>query len=220
MRRSEFFYTLILPPLDYAMLILSGLLAYHLRGSEFINRFDLVSPVFYQLPLQRYILFISAMAVVWVIFFALAGLYNPRSNKIFVNQISKIILACIAGMVGVVMFLFFKREFLFASRFMILAGSSLAIALTILARGIVRGARRMLLSLGVGAMSVAVIGGDANTKHFVETVSKNRGWGYRVLERVLTHAQLEQKLVDNQIEEVILADLNFSKEKVNDFLDL
>jgi len=220
MRRSEFFYTLILPPLDYAMFILASIVAYRLRSTDFIRQFELVSPIFYQLPLRQYLVFVAGMAVVWGIFFAIAGLYNPKQLRVFIDQIGKIILATIAGMVGVVVFLFFKRDFFYASRFIILTGSGFAILFVIIARGIVRIIRKILLAHLIGTKPVIVIGGDSNTTHFIETLSRNRGWGYRVCGRVFTASQLEQKLTNHQIEEVILTDLNFSKEKVNEFLVL
>lgn len=220
MRRSEFFYTLILPPLDYALFVLAGLIVYRLRAAEFIKQFSLVSPVFYQLPIQKYLAFIMMMAVVWVIFFAIAGLYNPKQLRIFIVQIGRIILATTAGMVGIAVFLFFKRDFLFASRFMILAGWVFAMLFTMLGRGVVRIIRRILLAYSIGGRPVLVVGGDSNTTHFIAAISKNRGWGYRIVDRAFTISQLEHKLDNRKIEEVILADLNFSKEKVNEFLTL
>jgi exopolysaccharide biosynthesis polyprenyl glycosylphosphotransferase len=218
-RRSDFIYTAILVPLDYLMLILAGLVSYNLRTSQFVQGLDIISDVFYQLPRETYLFFLLAVAVVWLLFFKIAGLYHAQENKKFINQIIKVFLACTAGISAVIIFLFFKREFLFSSRFIVLAGWVLSIILIIIGRGMVRVLRRVLLKYYITAKPIIVVGSDANTNRFIKQIKKQTQWGYKIIGKALTIDQLAQKVKTNEVQEVILTDLNYSRDKVNNFLE-
>lgn len=219
MRRSDFIYTAILPPVDYAMIMAAGILAYELRKTEFVQRLDIVSDVFYQLPTQTYLAVIAVVALVWILFFSITGLYNERETRVFINQITKVFTACTAGMSAVVLFLFFRREFLFSSRFIILAAWIMSIVFVLSMRALVRIIRRILLRFHISAVPIVVVGGDTNTNHFIEQIAARTRWGYRVVARAFTLEQLEEKVKQHKAGEVILADLRYSREKINDFLN-
>jgi exopolysaccharide biosynthesis polyprenyl glycosylphosphotransferase len=159
------------------------------------------------------------MGLVWLLFFKIAGLYNPYQIRRYINQIVKIFLACTAGMSAVVIFLFFKREFLFSSRFIILAAWALSIILVILARGIIRILRRLLFRYGIAVKSVIIVGGDEQTNHFVQRLKDEHAWGYHIIDRVLTLDQLKNKLTKEKVGEVILADVNYGREKMQELLE-
>lgn len=219
MRRSDFFYTAILVPLDYLALLLAGFLAYSIRQSDFVRELAVVSDIFYRLPIGQYLIFIAAMTALWLLFFKIAGLYNHREGKKFINQIIKIFLACTAGISAIIIFLFFKREYLFASRFIILTAWSLSIILTIVCRGLVRVLRRILLKYQITAKPIIIVGGDVNTNHFVAQIKAQKTWGYKIIDKVLTLEQLRQKVICQPVSEIILTDLTYSRQKVNQFLE-
>lgn len=219
MRRSDFIYTAILVPFDYIALFLAGFLAYVIRQSNFVSELAFVSDIFYKLPIDKYLLFISAMAGLWLFFFKIAGLYNYRESRKFINQIIKIFLACTAGISAIIIFLFFKQEHLLSSRFIILTAWALSIILTIAGRGLTRILRRILLKYQITAKPVIIVGGDINTNHFIEQIRAQKSWGYKIAGKVLTLEQLRQKINCQHVSEVILTDLTYSREKVNQFLE-
>jgi len=217
-KRSNFIYTALLLPLDFLMIISSGFLSYELRKTELIRNWDIVSDVFYQLPASKYGAFIVVMGIVWVIFFNAAGLYDENVNRKFINQMSKIVVASTAGIAAVVIFLFFKREFLFSSRFIVLSAWALTICMVFLGRVLIRIVRRIFLHYYITAIPIIVIGNDRTTNHFIEQVNKQRQWGYRIVDQVVTLDQLKKKIAHINPQEVIVTDINYSKEKVNQFL--
>lgn len=219
MRRSDFIYTAILVPVDYLALLLAGFLAYTIRQSSFVRELAVVSDIFYKLPIDKYLIFTALMAALWLLFFKIAGLYNHREGRKFINQIIKIFLACTAGISAIIIFLFFKREYLFSSRFIILTAWSLSVILTVIGRGLVRILRRILLKYQITAKSIIIIGGDTNTNHFVEQIKAQKAWGYRIAGKILTLEQLRQKILCQPISEIILTDLTYSRQKVNQFLE-
>lgn len=219
MRRPDFIYTAILVPLDYLALLLAGFLAYIIRQSSFVRELAIISDIFYKLPLDKYLIFTAATAALWLLFFKIAGLYNHREGRKFINQIIKILLACTAGISAIIIFLFFKREYLLSSRFIILTAWSLSIVLTIACRGMVRVLRRILLKYQITAKPIMIVGGDTNTNHFVEQIKTQKAWGYKIMDKVLTLEQLRQKISLHPVSEIILTDLTYSREKVNQFLE-
>ena len=218
MRKSDFIYTAVLLPIDYLMLLLAGYISYYLRTTPFIRDLDVISTTFYAVSPSNLTFFIMSMAFVWILFYRFAGLYSPYENRKFINQITRVFLASTAGIAAVIVFLFFKREFLLSSRFIILAGWMLSILLVIIARGIVRIIRRFLLKFSFTSLRTIVVGADANTQKLIEQLQKNSVWGYKVIGKVLTIDQLSRKLEKIHCDEVILADVGYSREKIHEFL--
>jgi len=219
MRRSDFFYTAILLPLDYLAILAAGSLAYHLRKTELIRNLDIVSQIFYQIPFKQYLYFLLIISAIWLVFFSIIGLYGEKENRQFTNQIIKVFLASSTGVAAIIVFLFFKREFLFSSRFVVLTGWVLSFFLVCFFRALVRVIRRILLHFNFGAKPVVVIGGDQNTKNFINQLNLHPEWGCQIVARVLTLKQLKNKIKKLPIKEVILADLQYSKQKVNQLLE-
>lgn len=201
------------------MLLLSGYLAYAARKTDFIRHLDIVSNVFYEIPNQRYFLFIVVMSLLWLVFFKVVGLYDPRAIKKFLNQINKIFLGCTLGIAAVIIFLFFRREFLFSSRFILLAAWILSIVLIVSGRSLVRIIHRLLLRFKIAAKTVIIVGSDRNTEDLISQLKAESRWGYMVTDRAFTLEQLAQKAPQSTASGVILADLTYSHDKVNDFLE-
>ncbi|HBH45954.1 MAG: hypothetical protein A2445_00755 [Candidatus Jacksonbacteria bacterium RIFOXYC2_FULL_44_29] len=219
MRRSDFAYTAILLPLDYLMFFLAGILAYELRKTELVRNLNVVSNIFYEIPLGNYLAILAIIGLIGLAFFNFAGLYQPREIKKFFNQAIKVFLATTACISALVIFLFFRQEALFASRFLILASWILSILLIIFARGLVRAIRRHLLKYKIGAKPVIVVGQDRNTQHFISEINKRPEWGFMIVGQVHTLDALADKVRDITVESVILTDLNLSREQVNDYLE-
>ncbi|MBU0731979.1 hypothetical protein KKC88_03815, partial [Patescibacteria group bacterium] len=77
-KRAELFFGVVLLPIDFFMLILAGLTAYYLRFGETIA--DL-RPVIYEMPWTSFMLSMMLVALIMILIFALAGLYNLRGTR-------------------------------------------------------------------------------------------------------------------------------------------
>lgn len=212
MKRSELFFSVLLLPLDYLMMILAGFTAYSIRYADFFQR---LRPVTFNLEFSGYMKALLLISVFWIIIFALAGLYNIRGARKFVNELYRVTLACSAGFMLIVIWIFISRE-LFDSRFIVLAGWLLAIIYISLARGLVRGIQRSLFKKGIGVHKVVLVGDSRSADALIHEFSHNRGSGYEVVKRFRDFSidsanELSDFLKNKEADEVIQSDPNLSK---------
>ena len=159
MKRSELSFTLMRVPLDLLALIAAGTTAYYARFHPFFTQYR---AVIFDLTLERYLTFLIPIAIVWILVFAVAGLYSTRLKSIS-NELSRILLACSASMAVVFAISFFSRV-LFESRFIALAAWLLAIFFVAVMRLVIRGLQRSLLNFGIGVHRIAIIGETSTSK--------------------------------------------------------
>ncbi|MBU1673453.1 sugar transferase [Patescibacteria group bacterium] len=178
-KRAELFFGVVLLPIDFFMLILAGLTAYYLRFGETIA--DL-RPVIYEMPWTSFMLSMMLVALIMILIFALAGLYNLRGTRRIIDEVKRIFLACSIGVLIIIVMTFFDRE-LFSSRFIILAAWLFAVVYVTLARMIVLYIQRALFSRGIGMHRVVMIG-DGNTARIIEKeINQNKGLGMQIVEK-------------------------------------
>jgi len=87
MKRSELFFSFLLVPLDYAMIVLAGFAAYYLRFSDF---FKDLRPVIFELSLSSYTKALLPLAFLWLIIFSLTGLYNIHSARKLFRELYRV----------------------------------------------------------------------------------------------------------------------------------
>ena len=108
MKKSELIFSFILVPLDFLMIILAGVSAYNLRYATIMTG---IRPVIFNLAFIDYLKILLVIAPLWIILFALAGLYNIRSARTIVKEIYRVTLACSTGLMLIVVLIFLRREF-------------------------------------------------------------------------------------------------------------
>src|SRR3989339_172240 len=207
-KKSELVFTAIKIPLDYALLVLSGVLAYLIRINENITQYRQVE---FNIDLNEIFTTSLLLSVVWLLFFAMAGLYKFRRLKI-TDELGKIILACSTGMSAIIIYMFFVRE-LFDSRFIVLTAWVLSIFLIIVARIILRKIQNISLKFGVGSHKIIIVGNNEATKELIKTFKQQPELGYKII--------AECKKFDNEkfidlhkkyfIDEIIQTDSSLSR---------
>lgn len=215
MKRSELIFSAILVPVDFCMAFLAGLFAYYLR---FIPFFTGIRPVAYEIVFRDYLKLIFVVPLIFVIIFALAGLYTIRNTRRWIDEMSTIFIACTASVAIVIAIIFFQRE-LFSSRFIVLSGWVLAILLVMIGRLVVRVIQHTLLRKGIGVHTVIVIGADKTTDDIVKQIYKFPSLGYRIVERYSNFSSevrgaLQEKVKVAHFDELIQADTALPKEDV------
>ena len=153
MKRADLFFTAVLVPLDFLTLIAAAVAAYALRFSESVQQ---VRPIIFELPFDTYIDAVVPFALVWLVIFAISGLYVVRPHRLAVEA-TRVLLACSAGIAVVLGIAFFSRE-LFDSRFIVLAIWGLTVLFVVIERLLVRGLQRSLRRFGIGMQRVFIIG--------------------------------------------------------------
>jgi len=199
------------------MIVLAGVSAYHIRFAEFTTD---IRPVIFadNLPFAYYLKIVLFVAFLWLIIFALAGLYNIRSARKLVKEIYRVVLACSTGLMLIVILIFMRRE-LFDSRFIVLAGWILAIIYISLARAIVRWIQRALFIYGIGVRKIILVGNTKTTENLVKEFSQDKRFGYQIVKRLRdfsleTAQELKDFLKTKAVDEVIQSDPNLTKAEV------
>ncbi len=206
MKRSELAFTLLLLPVDFFALIAAASAAFFLR---FHPSFIAIRPVIFDLRYEQYLTIATPIALVWILVFALTGLYTTRRKSI-ASELGRIFLACSASMAIVFAMIFFSRE-LFESRFIAIAAWGLSILFVTVARLVVRGLQRSLLRFGIGVHRIVIVGKNSTADALIAEFKQKKRLGFQVVKRFdafnnAVAKQLTQMAVDDKADEVILAD--------------
>ncbi|OQX71528.1 hypothetical protein B6D52_01220 [Candidatus Parcubacteria bacterium 4484_255] len=188
MKRSDLFFSAFLVPTDYIMLILSGVFVYFLRFTAFTS----LRPVIYEIPFKQYFISVLSIALLWLGIFALAGLYNLGLKRRFSREVPKVFLACSMGIMLVVAFIFFEREY-FSSRFIVLAAWVVSIIFVSVGRALVHIFELLLYKKGKNLEPVLILGQDETTKRIIDYLKNNPGAGYQILGNPKSFSSLQEK---------------------------
>ncbi len=212
MKKIETFFSVLFIPVDFILLILAGFSAYNLRFSEWTAS---VRPIIFNLPFGTYFQSLVLISFLWILIFALAGLYNIRSARKIAQEINKIFIACAAGLALIAIIIFFKRE-LFDSRFIVLMGAIFAFLYLSLAHVFIRWLQRRLYQYGIGVHKVILVGNSKTTDNLIAEFSSNKKSGFEVIKRVRdfsleTAQELTEFISGREVDEIIQSDPNISK---------
>ncbi len=212
MKKTELFFSTLFIPVDFAMVILAGISAYYLRFSDWtIN----VRPVIFDLPFSGYMRSLVVIALLWMIVFAISGLYQIRSARKLAQELSRIFLACSSALALVAIIIFFQRE-LFDSRFIVLVGFVFSVIYVSFAHIFIRWLQRKLFVYGLGVHKVILVGNSKTTDNLIAEFSSNKHSGYEVIRRVRdfsleTAQEVLEFIKDKEVDELIQGDPNLTK---------
>lgn len=220
MKRAETIFTIALLPLDYCLLVAAGLAAYFLRISDLMA---VERPVLFgvNLPLEKYLAITVSAAFFTVIIFALAGLYRLRRANGVLDDLIQITIAVSASLAGIIVYSFARREW-FDSRFLIFAAWLLAILFVAGGRLFLRTLQRFLVSrYKIGAHNALVIGSDKFSRGLITEMKNRPALGYNLIQHFddLDLEKIKIKVAGECIDDIILADPEFSRESVWELID-
>lgn len=206
MNRSELIFSVLRVPLDYLMVIAAGLTAYAYRFGAFTD----IRPALYAMPLSDFLNLLAIVAIVWILAFAVTGLYKSRSTQRLVFEIGKVIVACSASVMVLILLIFFQRE-LFSSRFIIVLGWALSIVYVSIMRAIVRSIQMSFVRRGVGAHRTVLVGSGPSLEAAQTYIREHPESGYRVIATLPVFDDAHRSAFADisggqEIDEVILVD--------------
>lgn len=179
MKRSELTISVLLIPLDYLALLSAGAFAYLIRFGPVAE----YRAIRFRLPFPDFLALAALVAIVWILVFALAGLYATTARRSWRSEFVRVILASSTGFAFVLAAIVFSRE-LFASRFIVLAVWPLAILCVFVVRLIVRIIERALFMRGIGVHRIALIGSGRAADALAEAFAARPGLGFRIVSRM------------------------------------
>ncbi len=219
MKKSELFFNVIRVPLDFAMLLLAGVVTYLFR-TQIISAFR---PVLFtvELPLLNYFFLVIGVSCVFIGAYAISGLYLIRPRSSMIDEFLKIVIGSSAGIMTVIVFIFLQQA-LFNSRFLVLGGWFFAIVCVWLGRLVLRRVERAMISRhGFGLHRAIVIGNGSIASRFAAEVAENPEGGYKVVGQLQQHdmAELERLFGQERFDEVILADPSYDQAQTAELVD-
>lgn len=216
MKKSELFFSFLLVPIDFLMIVAAGLSAYYLRFAPSITA---IRPIIFNLDFSWYFKILIMVAITWIVIFALAGLYTIREGtRKLSEEIYKVILSCSTGFMFITVFIFMGRE-LFDSRFIVLVAFVLSIVYISFARTLIRYTQKVLFKYKIGVHQVVLLGASKTADILIQNFSKNKRSGYKVVKRLYdfnleTASNLREFIKKSDVDEIIQADPNLSKAEV------
>ncbi|MFH2105535.1 MAG: sugar transferase [Parcubacteria group bacterium] len=219
MKKSELAFTAALVPVDFLMIILAAVVTYFIRFSDRVVE---IWPVQFNLPLRQYLLLAIVVTPVWLLIFALLGLYNPKKKRRLVDDLYSVFVGVSTGVMGIVLYIFLRAE-LFSSRFLVLVTWLLAIILIVLGRSLIRWLQHRLYKYNYGVHRVVLIGDTSAARHIKDSF-QNPLSGYKVVGTLNevngdTLQKLEQFSQNQGVDEIIQTDPAIPKTKVLELID-
>ena len=218
MKKSELFFNVLLVPIDFLMIFLAGILAYSLR---FSTELSLLRPIVFDLPLSNFMEIVFAVSPIFIISFALLGLYNNNGVRKPWKEIFHIIVAVSSGFMFLIFITFMQRE-MFSSRFIFFAGWIFAILTVVFGRIILRFIQGWAASkLKFGFHRLVLLGDNSAVKTIQNEIKNKPVLGYRIIRKLRDFRieDLEKRYKDSGIDEIILCSSNMPKERIQELLD-
>ncbi len=210
MKRFELFFTFLQLPIDYLMIVLAGFSAYSLRYTEFIKS---IRPIMFDLTWHSYWPIVLLVAGVWIIIFALSGLYNADPDRRLLKDFNRIFFACATGFAGITIYVFFTLQ-KFDSRFLVLIGWILATIYVIFARTLIRGLKIFLYSRGFGLRKTVIIGSQKIALRIMENINHQPILGYKLVGSFETfNEEIAAKIKSLNPDDIIFADPKANQEE-------
>ncbi|HSX41392.1 MAG TPA: sugar transferase [Candidatus Saccharimonadales bacterium] len=228
-KRSELIFSLLQLPIDFVAILTAFVAAYALRVK--IDARPVAHPLGFMFFLKIFLLIIP----VWVILFALSGLYNLSSLRGRLKEISRVFVAVSAGVMFMIVVDFLSKDPLFPSKSVPIYAYGLSLITVIAAREIMRAVQRSLFRKGIGVYQAVLIGSGPIAQKIAESLKSARHSGYKII-GVIDSARGAQKrmtplrvdsnfqnllnrLKNKQIDEFIQADSSLEPDEVYEVVE-
>lgn len=212
MKKPDLFFSFVLVPLDYILIVLAAVSAYHIRFSSLTTE---IRPIIFNLPFDSYFYSALIVAAAWVLVFAFSGLYSFHRPANAAKELARVVLACSTGLALIAILIFFRRE-LFDSRFIVIATWIIAIFYVGFGRLLIRWLRRFLLRYGIGVRHIVLVGSSKTTEKLITEFAAKPKIGYQVVKRLRdfsldSMAELVELMKIKRVDEIMQSDPNLSK---------
>jgi exopolysaccharide biosynthesis polyprenyl glycosylphosphotransferase len=213
MKRAELAFALFALVFDFLMILLAAMAAYFIRFQSAVTEYR---PVFYTIPFDQYFSVVLPMAIGWIFLFGIAGLYQLHRPKKLTAEFSKVFLGCGAGILAVILIIFFRQEEFFSSRFIVLAVWFISVFTVMFGRIVLRLIQRACFRKGFGTHKTVVIGNDKTTNEVLTGMNRERSLGYVLAKHFKemngnTLSTLEQMMKERGIDDIFITDPNTKK---------
>jgi len=183
MKKADLFFNVLRLPMDFLMLLVAGAATYILR-TEILRTFR---PVFFEfnLPLVKYLYLVVFVSVLFILSYAISGLYSMRVRIGVAEEFSKILISSSAAIMTVIVYIFLRQE-LFNSRFLVLGSWFFAVLFVLLGRTLVRYLQVFFVSkYSFGVHKIMIVGNGQAALSIINDIQNRPSSGYRIVKHLL-----------------------------------
>ena len=173
--RSVFFSVALLVG-DFLGLIAAFVVAYWVRVV-----LEFPSPLSTGVSSLEYIGFVATLIPLWLISFALLGLYSPRVYERRGFEVARLLAGSFVGMLILIGYDFMAEEVIFPARLLPLYGALFGFGMLLLVRSLMRGLRKLSFKYGNNITNLLVIGASPVTPKVLMAVADTARSGYRLV---------------------------------------
>lgn len=166
---------------DFLAVLIAFIVAYVLRVSlshraisQHITAFNYFETLLFILPF-------------FILIFALLGLYSNRIHEKRFNEIGKLLVGTLVGVMFAISYAYIFNTAIFPARLVVFYSAGLAFFFVLLFRTLARGIRRQLFNFGVGINNVIIVGDNKLAQALIESLRNTAVTGYRVRGLVSEH---------------------------------
>jgi len=172
-KKSELVFKIAQIPVDAIMILASFMIAYFLRAEAGFL------PVSFIIPLDQYIKWLTIIIPLWLVIFAINGLYNLKRSGLAFSELVSIFTSVTVGVMLILAILFISDASFF-SRLLIVYAWIISIILVILGRLLIHGIQRLLYAKNIGVHRVVIVGNNEITESLIAQLS-GKFTGFRVV---------------------------------------
>ena len=188
----SFIYKLLLLAGDTFALLLAFTLAFIFRVS--LDSTPVASPV----KALTYITLIASLLPIWLIVFALLGLYSKNNFERRPKEAGRLLVGSIFVVILIITFDFFSTEIILPAKLVPIYAVAISFVLLLTIRTLLRRLRLYLYKHGYGVMRVVLVGNSENTYFLSKYLAGNHGSGYKVVAVVANKSHIYEKCLNLQ----------------------
>lgn len=173
--KNNKFYSLILVLVDILVLFTAFALAYIIRV-QYDNR-PLIEPVYAQDYFQAFLVIVP----IWILIFAVLGLYNSSTYNRRLVEWGKIAFGAFLGILVVIGWEYVSENHIFPARLVAVYSLLGTFLLLVFEREVMRFIRGLLFRFGRGINRVLVIGNSSATRDIADNLSFTHKSGYKIV---------------------------------------
>ncbi len=223
-KKSELIFSLLLLPIDFVAIIGAFIVAYAIRVKVE------VTPVAHPYGIIFFLKIFLLITPVWILFFALTGLYNQSALRGRLQELGRIFVAVSAGLMFMVMVNFVSKTPIFPSKAVPVYAYGFSLITVTLGRLIVRVVQRNLFQHGIGTYKAVVVGSGALAQQLAISLAHTASSGYEIVgvidtakgaeRRMAPHfvatswEELQKHLGTHPVDEIIQADSSLDPEAI------
>jgi len=172
---NQLVYNIILMVGDFLALVFAFSMAYIFRVTLDHQPFSVA------IHARTYLIIFLSLMPFWILIFALFNLYSEGTLEKRYNEMMRLIVACLVGILFVISFSYIFNIPIFPAKIVVLYGFLLALFCVFLFRTLARIIRQQLFKYNIGINNVIIIGNNLTATEIANNIKDTNKTGYKIL---------------------------------------